>query len=148
MFVFFSNKAKIDWTPLVELWDLKVFSMFAGNFEHGLRNSGHLQQPSPQILSHDQIFRAQVGETLVLPCQVANLGTYVLMWKQQKRVLTAGTLVVRKDYRMRLRDDFSLELSELKPDDQGTYTCEIDVMGKPISITHKVQKMTNYFCVF
>ena len=49
---------------------------------------------------------------------------------------------------MRLRDDFSLELSELKPDDQGTYTCEIDVMGKPISITHKVQKMTNYFRVF
>ena len=89
-----------------------------------------------------------MGETLVLPCQVANLGTYVLMWKQQKRVLTAGTLVVRKDYRMRLRDDFSLELSELKPDDQGTYTCEIDVMGKPISITHKVQKMTNYFRVF
>ena len=31
-------------------------------------------QPNPQILSHDQIFRAQVGETLVLPCQVANLG--------------------------------------------------------------------------
>ena len=46
---------------------------------------------------------------------------------------------------MRLRDDFSLELSELKPDDQGTYTCEIDVMGKPISITHKVQKRTNHF---
>ena len=70
------------------------------------------------------------------------------MWKQQKRVLTAGTLVVRKDYRMRLRDDFSLELSELKPDDQGTYTCEIDVMGKPISITHKVQKWQVIFAFF
>ena len=95
-------------------------------------------QPSPQILSHDQIFRAQVGENLVLPCQVSNLGTYVLMWKQQKRVLTAGTLVVRKDYRIKLKDDFSLVLTELKPDDQGTYVCEIDVMGKPLSIKHKV----------
>ena len=40
-------------------------------------NSGHStsrHQPNPQILSHDQIFRAQVGETLVLPCQVAALG--------------------------------------------------------------------------
>ena len=40
-------------------------------------NSGHStsrHQPNPQILSHDQIFRAQVGESLVLPCQVANLG--------------------------------------------------------------------------
>ena len=63
------------------------------------------------------------------------------MWKQQNRVLTAGTLVVRKDYRMRLKDDFSLELTQLKPDDQGSYTCEIDVMGKPISIKHKVSCM-------
>ncbi len=68
------------------------------------------------------------------------MGQYILMWKQGTRVLTAGTLVVRKDYRMRLRDDFSLELNKLKPDDEGTYTCEIDVMGKPISIQHKVSK--------
>ena len=31
-----------------------------------------------------------------------------------------------------------LELEQLKPDDQGTYTCEIDVMGKPLSIQHTV----------
>ena len=66
------------------------------------------------------------------------------MWKQQNRVLTAGTLVVRKDYRMRLKDDFSLELTQLKPDDQGTYTCEIDVMGKPISIKHKVSCIAGF----
>ena len=111
-------------------------------YSYGMFISGNLDtlrtQPTPQILSHDQVFRAQVGETLVLPCQVANLGTYVLMWKQQKRVLTAGTLVVRKDFRMQLRDDFALELEQLKPDDQGTYTCEIDVMGKPLSIQHTV----------
>ena len=70
------------------------------------------------------------------------------MWKQQNRVLTAGTLVVRKDYRMRLKDDFSLELTQLKPDDQGTYTCEIDVMGKPISIKHKVSCIAGFiYCI-
>ena len=136
MFVFVPTKRK----------SIGHSNFFSGNFEG--HHHGHLQQPSPQILSHDQIFRAQVGETLVLPCQVANLGTYVLMWKQQKRVLTAGTLVVRKDPRMRLRDDFSLEISELKPDDQGTYTCEIDVMGKPISITHKVKAFVYHFAPF
>ena len=101
-------------------------------------------QPTPRIESPEQVFRAQVGETLVLPCQVSNLGTYVLMWKQEKRVLTAGTLVVRKDFRIHLRDDFALELQQLKPDDQGTYTCEIDVMGKPLSIQHTV----SYFLFF
>ena len=118
------RKVKIDWT---------FFFFFpAGNFVEpggaGDSGSSSRHQPSPQILSHDQIFRAQVGETLVLPCQVANLGTYVLMWKQQNRVLTAGTLVVRKDYRMRLKDDFSLELTQLKPDDQGTYTCSRSIV--------------------
>lgn len=108
------------------------------NLESGSRSP---RQPNPQILSHDQIFRAEVGESLLLPCQVANMGTYILMWKQGKRVLTAGTLVVRKDNRIRLRDDFSLELNSLKQDDQGTYTCEVDVMGKPISIQHTVEVM-------
>ena len=76
------------------------------------------------------------------------LGNYVLMWKQQNRVLTAGTLVVRKDYRMRLKDDFSLELTQLKPDDQGTYTCEIEGMGKPISIKHKVSCIAGFiYCI-
>ena len=75
-------------------------------------------QPTPQILSHDQVFRAQVGETLVLPCQVANLGTYVLMWKQQKRVLTAGTLVVRKrkqfSTKKRVKDESMSRCSKMK----------------------------------
>jgi len=130
---------------LLLLQTIGCYAAKGGNFvEPADDNSGHStsrHQPNPQILSHDQIFRAQVGETLVLPCQVAALGNYVLMWKQQNRVLTAGTLVVRKDYRMRLKDDFSLELTQLKPDDQGTYTCEIDVMGKPISIKHKIEVM-------
>ena len=105
-------------------------------------------QPTPRIESPEQVFRAQVGETLVLPCQVSNLGTYVLMWKQEKRVLTAGTLVVRKDFRIHLRDDFALELQQLKPDDQGTYTCEIDVMGKPLSIQHTVSYVFPFLSFF
>ena len=46
-----------------------------------------------------QLFRAELGESLVLPCRVANLGEFVLMWKRNSRVLTAGNLVVRKDSR-------------------------------------------------
>jgi hypothetical protein len=49
---------------------------------------------------------------------VTNLDNFVVMWKQANRVLTAGNLVVRKDPRMSLRDDYSLELSDVTPDDQ------------------------------
>ena len=71
---------------------------------------------------------------------MANLGKFVLMWKQGSRVLTADRLVVRKDDRIRLREDSALEVSDLRAEDQGTYTCEVDVMGKPISIEHKVRR--------
>ena len=74
----------------------------------------------------------------MLPCHVTNLDNFVVMWKQANRVLSAGNLIVRKDPRMSLRDDYSLELSDVTPDDQGVYTCEIDVMGKPIAIQHTV----------
>ncbi len=70
------------------------------------------------------------------------------MWKQASRVLTAGNLVVRKDPRMSLRDDYSLELSDITPDDQGAYTCEIDIMGKPISIKHTVNFHSIYKRIF
>ena len=69
------------------------------------------------------------------------MGSFVLMWKKDGRVLTAGNLVVRKDNRLQLRNDFSLEISSLKPEDQGPYICEIDVMGQPISIDHTVNKI-------
>lgn len=71
--------------------------------------------------------------------KVANLGEYVLMWKQAKRVLTAGKLVVRKDSRIRLREDNALEISGLRAEDQGTYVCEVDILGRPISIRHTVK---------
>jgi len=60
------------------------------------------------------------------------------MWKRGQRVLTADKLVVRKDQRIDLRDDYSLVIHDLRAEDQGTFTCEVDVMGKPISIEHSV----------
>ena len=92
----------------------------------------------PRIMSSDQTFREQEGHSLVLPCHVANLGNFVVMWKKDQRVISAGSLIVRKDARISLRQDFALELHQLRPEDHGSYICEIDVMGKPISIEHKV----------
>lgn len=100
-----------------------------------------LRSQSPKILSHDQIFREQEGQSLILPCAVSNIGNFVLMWKKKNRVFTAGTLIVRKDPRINLRNDFALEIHNLRSEDQGTYTCEIDVLGKTISIEHTVEVM-------
>ena len=61
------------------------------------------------------------------------------MWKQSNRVLTAEKLVFRKDPRLRLLSDYTLEIADLRASDQGSYTCEVDVLGKPISIEHTVR---------
>ena len=76
------------------------------------------------------------------------MGSFVLMWKKDDRVLTAGNLVVRKDSRLQLRNDFSLEINSLKPEDQGPYVCEIDVMGQAITIDHTVYSFdSKYFMI-
>ena len=87
------------------------------------------------------MLRAKQGNSVLLPCHVTNLDNFVVMWKQANRVLSAGNLIVRKDPRMSLRDDYSLEIIDVTPDDQGLYTCEIDIMGKPISIQHTVRML-------
>ena len=107
-----------------------------GSNHHGLRPS--YPHTTPKIISPDQSLQSEIGDKLILPCQVANLERFVLVWKKGKRVLTAGDLVVRKDPRIKLRSNNALEIANLKPEDQGTYTCEIDVLGDPISIEHKV----------
>ena len=48
----------------------------------------------PQLLTEGQVFRVEVGETLLLPCRTRNLGNMVLLWKKGSRVLTAGTIKV------------------------------------------------------
>ena len=107
-------------------------------YHYGGGSSTGVLKQTPKIISGDQIFTAELGETLILPCQVAHLQDFVLMWKQGTRVLTADKLVVRKDPRLTLKDDHSLVIDKLRPEDQGTYTCEVDIMGKPESIKHTV----------
>lgn len=58
---------------------------------------------SPRIQSQGEVFRAEVGDTLLLPCKVANLGPMILLWKKGTRVLTAGAMKVRRDKRINLQ---------------------------------------------
>ncbi len=58
--------------------------------------------PPPKILTEGRLHRVKVGDTLLLPCDVRNLGPMVLLWKKGHRVLTAGGVVVRRDKRIEL----------------------------------------------
>ncbi|SPP83016.1 neuronal growth regulator 1 isoform X1 [Drosophila guanche] len=79
----------------------------------------------PRFLSRGHTYRAVVGDTLVLPCQVENLGNFVLLWRRGTNVLTASNIMVTRDERVRLIDGYNLEISDLEPQDAGDYVCQI-----------------------
>ena len=45
----------------------------------------------PEIITPSQVIRREVGGTAILACSVENLGQYVVMWKQQGRVISGQT---------------------------------------------------------
>ncbi|CAD7084484.1 unnamed protein product [Hermetia illucens] len=79
----------------------------------------------PRFLSRGHTYRAVVGDTLALPCEVENLGSFVLLWRRGTNVLTASDIMVTRDERIRLIDGYNLEISNLEPQDAGDYVCQI-----------------------
>ncbi|XP_044743903.1 lachesin-like [Chrysoperla carnea] len=79
----------------------------------------------PRFLSRSQTFRAVIGDTLLLPCEVENLGTYVLIWRRGSSIVTAGNLMVTRDRRFRLMNGYNLQVRDVGPQDAGDYVCQI-----------------------
>lgn len=99
--------------------------------------SGPVAQP--QVITEGQVFRAEVGETLLLPCRTRNLGNMILLWKKGTRVLTAGVVKVRRDHRIKL-EGTDLQISKIESDDAGEYVCEVETDDdEPIAIMHSVE---------
>jgi len=92
----------------------------------------------PELLTTSQEIEVVLGDTTVLPCKVAHLGDGTVLWKQGERVISAGSIQVRKDYRLTLVEANSLRITNVDVTDTGNYTCEVEWIGSPISITHKL----------
>ncbi|XP_048521887.1 limbic system-associated membrane protein isoform X2 [Dendroctonus ponderosae] len=92
----------------------------------------------PSFISSSQVLKVKDEGTVVLPCQVANPGPYVLVWKKGIAVLSAGKTLVSPDPRVTLNPDFSLEIKEVGPEDAGDYVCQIGTL-EPKEITHTVE---------
>ena len=92
----------------------------------------------PVILTSEKVYKVQIGGEVKLECDVTNLGDMVLMWKQGRRVLTAGRLMVRRDPRLRL-EGTNLIITNLEAEDAGSYDCEIEAESdRPVSVSHKL----------
>lgn len=64
--------------------------------------------------------------------------TYVVAWKRGIAILTAGSVKVTPDPRVRLVNGFNLQIRDAVPQDAGDYICQIATM-EPREITHTVE---------
>lgn len=53
------------------------------------------------------------------------LGSYILLWRRGTSVLTAATLMITRDPRLKLVDGYNLQISDVKIQDAGDYVCQI-----------------------
>ena len=87
-------------------------------------------------------FQIQVGSTLHLDCPVTQLTDRpgnIMLWKKGHRVLTAGTMKVRRDPRMKLVKT-DLQISKIGVHDGGMYRCEIEEGdNRPLAVVHTVE---------
>ncbi|XP_063236221.1 neurotrimin-like [Bacillus rossius redtenbacheri] len=97
---------------------------------------GNVEQPA--FLTVGRSYRIKTSDTVVLPCEVINPGKFVLAWKRGIAILTAGSVKVSPDTRLRLVDGYNLEIRDVEPQDAGDYTCQIGTM-EPKEVTHTLE---------
>lgn len=84
-----------------------------------------VETDEPQFITKGHLYRAVVGDTIILPCKVKNLGSYILLWRRGAAVLTAANLMVTRDTRLQMVEGFNLQISDVKISDAGDYVCQI-----------------------
>ncbi|XP_055678970.1 limbic system-associated membrane protein-like isoform X1 [Lutzomyia longipalpis] len=97
-----------------------------------------LSKSEPMFISRSETFKFVAGETIQLPCEVANTENYIVAWKRGIAILSAGTVKVTPDPRVRLVNGFSLQIRDAVPQDGGDYICQIATLD-PREITHTVE---------
>lgn len=72
---------------------------------------------------------------------------YMVAWKRGIAILSAGTIKVTPDPRVRLVNGYSLQIVDAVPQDAGDYVCQIATM-EPREITHTVEILGKFFLLF
>jgi len=86
----------------------------------------------PHFVGFSKVVRVEMGETAQLPCNVQNLGNYMVLWKRDSTVLTASTLKIIRDDRIQI-EGTSIEIGQVSAKDSGVYHCELNT-DPPISL--------------
>ena len=68
----------------------------------------------------------------------------MVAWKRGIAILSAGTVKVTPDPRVRLFNGYSLQIRDAVPQDAGDYICQIATLD-PMEITHTVEILGKFY---
>ncbi|XP_018323456.1 protein amalgam-like [Agrilus planipennis] len=111
-----------------------IFELLLAAFVTGISSSSVISSGSsfgldhltlqPRFLSKENTFRVVQGDIVLLPCEVQNLGSLVIVWRKGPTLIAAGQHTISSDHRYSLLGH-NLQIKDVKTEDQGDYTCQI-----------------------
>ncbi|XP_066150996.1 neurotrimin-like [Euwallacea fornicatus] len=113
-----------------------VFFVFLGGCQ-AILNGGTIFSNEPRFVSRGNTFKVVTGDSVVLPCEIHNLGAFVIVWKRGSTLLSAGQQKITMDPRISLVG-YNLQIKDIKHADQGDYTCQIGD-GSPGDLIHTIE---------
>ncbi|CAG0885381.1 unnamed protein product [Cyprideis torosa] len=88
----------------------------------------------PEFLSKPVNITAKRDQTVVLPCQLDELGSFAALWWHENQLLFASSVQINKDPRLSVKNN-DLTIQGVMPKDSGTYHCNIST-SVPKALTH------------
>ena len=75
-------------------------------------------------------------------------GDHSVVWRKGHEVLTAAGLLLSRDPRYKLhKNDFSLELQNIRPNDAGDFVCQLSTLEEAMEIAHTVEVLGTFACI-
>ncbi|XP_071107676.1 limbic system-associated membrane protein-like [Haliotis cracherodii] len=138
-----SKKYRVAHEPATKRWTLyikKLDTSDAGEYECRVTGHDELSQTITLIMpgnggthieATESILKVDIGETVLMPCNVKNLKKHKVLWVGERGgVLAYRKKVLSSDSRLRIhhttREEWSLRIRNVKDRDFGTYTCIVN----------------------
>ncbi|XP_023227867.1 igLON family member 5-like [Centruroides sculpturatus] len=92
---------------------------------------------TPHVLSASKTVVVRRGEEAVFDCEVDELGGFAKVWKKDGVLYFTNDFDFVRDPRVRLNEDGSLRVLEIRPGDAGEYVCQIST-ERPLELRHRL----------
>ena len=83
-----------------------------------------------------EVLKGEQGNPVEIPCDLIVEPHIVIVWKQERRILFAGSLRVRQDTRLSI-EGVNLVVESVQPGDAGDYSCQAELDTGELVVSKK-----------